>query len=280
MRSTLLARCLRSHHYPTPFRHPARMSPLFLCFPSGWTGRGCVQPAAEPRHVQRHNHALNVWERTNAVWGAQRALPAATTVERSLHVACATAASPTPYCFPSRVSPFFRCFPFDAAASVGVQPAAKLRHVQRHKHAIHVYGALYACPASSLHSWALPARCLRRHRYFTHSRLPARMPPLFLCTPLDSAGRVAVQPAAEPRHVQRRNHALHVSGLLRACPATNQPPHLGPPSTLLATPPLLYRYSTATPPLLYALPPPDPHAAPLPMHSFRLDRTRRRSTSR
>ena len=167
MRSTLLARCLRSHHYPTPFRHPARMSPLFLCFPSGWTGRGCVQPAAEPRHVQRHNHALNVWERTNAVWGAQRALPAATTVERSLHVACATAASPTPYCFPSRVSPFFRCFPFDAAASVGVQPAAKLRHVQRHKYAIHVYGALYACPASSLHSWALPARCLRRHRYST-----------------------------------------------------------------------------------------------------------------
>ena len=186
---------------------------------------------------------------------------------------------PTSSHLPARMSPFFLCFPFDSAASVGVQPAAELRHVQRHKHAIRVSGALYACLASSPHSRGPSQHAACAATATPHTRLPARMPPLFLCTPLDSAGRVAVQPAAEPRHVQRRNHALHVSGLLRACPATNQPPHLGPPSTLLATPPLLYRYSTATPPLLYALPPPDPHAAPLPMHSF-LDRTRRRSTSR
>ena len=106
------------------------------------------------------------------------------------------------------------------AGRVGVEPAAELRHVQRPTHGLHVQGALRACPASSLHSWALPAHCLRRG-HPTPSSLPTPMLPLFLCTPLDSAGRVDVQPAAELRHLQRHNHDVHVSGALRACPASS-----------------------------------------------------------
>eukprot|EP00964_Phaeocystis_antarctica_P039602 scaffold22650_cov55-Phaeocystis_antarctica.AAC.3 len=36
--------------------------------------------------------------------------------------------------------------PFHSAVRVGVQPAAELRHVQRHGHVLHVPGALRACP--------------------------------------------------------------------------------------------------------------------------------------
>eukprot|EP00964_Phaeocystis_antarctica_P155727 scaffold125028_cov42-Phaeocystis_antarctica.AAC.1 len=93
------------------------------------------------------------------------------------------------------------------------------------------------------------------------------MPLLFLCLPLDSAERASVQPAAEPRHVQRHEHEPDVLRAPRACPAS----HLhswGPPSTLLA--PL--------PP--HARPPPGPHAAPFPMLPFRLGSTCMRSTSR
>ena len=40
------------------------------------------------------------------------------------------------------------CPPFDSAASVIVQPAAVLRHVQGHRYVRHVSGALRSCPGS------------------------------------------------------------------------------------------------------------------------------------
>ena len=43
----------------------------------------------------------------------------------------------------------------------------------------------------------------------TPSRLPPRVSPS-MCLGCDSAARVGVQPAAEPRHVQRHDHAGHV----------------------------------------------------------------------
>eukprot|EP00964_Phaeocystis_antarctica_P104650 scaffold69773_cov45-Phaeocystis_antarctica.AAC.1 len=47
-----------------------------------------------------------------------------------------------------------------SAVRVGVQPAAELRHLQRHEHAIHVRGALLPVPCSRNCSRALfPARC-------------------------------------------------------------------------------------------------------------------------
>ena len=157
---------------------------------------------------------------------------------------------PTPSRLPAHMSPLFPRFPFDSAVRDGVQPAAELRHVQRHKHAGDVFGALRACPASSLHSWALPARAACAAAAPTPCHLPACMSPLFLCFPSDSAGRGGVQPAAELRHVQRHNYAKHVFGALRARPC-QKPPQLGPASTLLALVP---------PP--HALPPPGPHCRP------------------
>ena len=128
---------------------------------------------------------------------------------------------PTPSRHPTRMSPLFLCIPFDAAERVGFQPAAEPRDFKCHPNGLHVLRALCACPASSLHSWVLPARCLRRRRSSTPSRHRARMSRLFRCFPFDSAVRVGVQPAAEPRHVQRHEHAIHVSGALRACPASS-----------------------------------------------------------
>ena len=52
-----------------------------------------------------------------------------------------------PACRPSSYASVFY-----SAARVGVQPAAELRHVQRHRHGEHVWGVLRACPALSLHS--------------------------------------------------------------------------------------------------------------------------------
>ena len=39
-----------------------------------------------------------------------------------------------------------------SAVRVGVQPAAKLRHVQRHRHGLHVHGVPVACAAPNLQS--------------------------------------------------------------------------------------------------------------------------------
>eukprot|EP00964_Phaeocystis_antarctica_P112781 scaffold76891_cov58-Phaeocystis_antarctica.AAC.2 len=51
-----------------------------------------------------------------------------------------------------------------SAVRDGVQPAAELRHLQRHRHAIHVLRALLPepCPQSAVEP--SPARCLHRGR--------------------------------------------------------------------------------------------------------------------
>ena len=49
-----------------------------------------------------------------------------------------------------------------SAARVGVQPAAELRHVQRHNHGVHVPGALLPLPFPQSTVEPSPARCVRR----------------------------------------------------------------------------------------------------------------------
>jgi hypothetical protein len=78
----------------------------------------------------------------------------------------------------------------------------------------------------------LLARCLRRRRF------------RFLCFPFDTAGRVGVQPAPGPQHVQRHNHGAHISGVRSAVPC-QQPPQLGP----CTPPPLLRALQPSTLPL-------------------------------
>ena len=68
-----------------------------------------------------------------------------------------------------------------SAASVGVQPAAELRHVRRHGRASHVSGAppsRVPCPVSSQ---LLRARCVHRHRLHTPSRPLCRPPHVPWC---------------------------------------------------------------------------------------------------
>merc|ERR1712127_536330 len=62
-----------------------------------------------------------------------------------------------PYTSPRRTCPSFRLL----AGAVGVQPAAELRHLQRHIHERHVLRALLPvpCPQSAVEPRALHAAC-------------------------------------------------------------------------------------------------------------------------
>eukprot|EP00964_Phaeocystis_antarctica_P009989 scaffold5448_cov59-Phaeocystis_antarctica.AAC.1 len=130
-------------------------------------------------------------------------------VGSSVHAACTATPPPCALAPPTpRVALHVpRC---DSAGRVGVQPAAELRHVQRHEHGLHVlraHPARVPCPVSS---WFLRAP-LRAppHRPHASSRLLA--PRVAIHVPrCDSADSGGVQPAAEPRHVQRHEHGGHV----------------------------------------------------------------------
>ena len=172
---------MRRRRLPTPFCRPA-------CRPFSYASLYTRQGASG------FNQPLSL--DTSSVTGmssmfsvrSARALPAAPIAGSSSPraVACA-AASPRlpatgPACHPSSDASLF-----DPTGRVFVQPAAEPRHVQRHKHGVHVSGALRACPGSKPHSWVLPARRLRRG-HPTPSRLLTPHATLFLCLPFDSAG--------------------------------------------------------------------------------------------
>ena len=91
-----------------------------------------------------------------------------------------------------------------------------------------------------------PARRLRRRRP-RPSRLPARTSPRIVCLLFDSAGRlgwVGVQPAAEPRHLQRHNHERHVR---RALLPAVEPLPLHAPSAVAAPMPSHLQAHTSPP---------------------------------
>jgi len=158
---------------------------------------------------------------------------------------------------------------FDSAARYGFQPAAELRHIQRHGHGLHVLRALRACPAPQPSVGAFPVHAPLAPPPLHAASRPAASPRAAY-PPFDSAARHGFQPAAELRHVQRHEHAQHVQGALRACPAA-----LGFGQTLV---PL--RAACAAPAPRPASRSPAPHLAPHRMPSFRLGSPRRRSTSR
>ena len=141
----------------------------------------------------------------------------------------------------------------DTPGSVGLQPAADSRHVQRHRHERHVSGAchdlvpsfcpsrLRMCPPfdSAVRVGVQPAadsRHVQRHNHVPHVSgalcaramhlIPSFCPfRLRMCPPFDSAGRFGVQPTADDRHFQRHIHEPHAFGALRAC---TPDPQLGP----------------------------------------------------
>ena len=133
------ARCL-CRRLPTPSRLSPRMSPLCasLC---GWADRlvitwAPVQPAAEFRHVQRHDHGQHVLG----------ALRACLTPNVQLGLPCALLAPPSAPALPPRslrICPTREPRPCDSAGRERVQPAAEFRHVERQGHELHVFGAPY-----------------------------------------------------------------------------------------------------------------------------------------
>ena len=94
------------------------------------TGHVGVQSAAEFRHVQRHRHVRNV--------SGSPHVPCARYL--GLFLPCILSSK---YLCRHHPTPPFRplCPRFDSSGSVGIQPAAESRHVQRHKHAWHASGA-------------------------------------------------------------------------------------------------------------------------------------------
>ena len=121
---------------PPPYALPTCMSPLFLCVPLHSAGRGCVQPAAEFRHVQRHDHGQHVLG----------ALRACLTPNVQLGLPCALLAPPSAPALPPRslrVWPTHEPRPCDSAGRERVQPAAEFRHVERQGHELLVFGAPY-----------------------------------------------------------------------------------------------------------------------------------------
>jgi surface protein len=110
-----------------------------------------------------------------------RAPPSASTVGASLLLAPPTT-PPHPRASLPACRPSSHGSPLYSAGDGGVQPAAELRHVQRHRHGAHVSRALRTCPALSLLSRGLPAACATDHPA-PPSRLLARMSPRLLCFP-------------------------------------------------------------------------------------------------
>ena len=190
-------------------------------------GRVGVQPAAEPRHVQRHNHVRHVPSALLPVPCHQSAV--APSLARCLPPRSSTACCPRPAHFASLRMPFFRL----SAERVGVQPVAELRHVQRHEHAIHVLRAFLATRALlPICSRALPCT-LDAPRSSTACCPPTRIP------------RPAPQPRALPPICSR---ALPCT--LRAprsstacCPLTRTP--RSAPHALLLTLGRAHRRSTS-----------------------------------
>ena len=144
-----------------------------------------------------------------------------------------------------------------SAASVGVQPAAELRHLQCHGHDHHVLRALLPMPFPQSSVEPSPARCVHRGRPPPPASRSAPRPASHaLLSTLGTAGREGVQPAAELRHLQRHEHGRHVLRALRAYPASN-----------LQSSPLLHAACTAD---ARHLRPPGLRLAPHHMRSFRL----------
>ena len=127
---------------PPPSHLPARTSPRHVCPPCESAGRGELQPASELRHVQRHNHGVDVL----------CACSRPDLQPRQPFPAVRLAPSPPrapPSHLPARTSPRHVCQPCDSAVRGCLQPATELRHVQGHNHGEHVS---CACPRPDLSS--------------------------------------------------------------------------------------------------------------------------------
>eukprot|EP00964_Phaeocystis_antarctica_P069348 scaffold42116_cov53-Phaeocystis_antarctica.AAC.2 len=155
-RPRLLSRTLAPHRMPC-----FRLSAV----------RNSVQPAAELRHLQRHNHGRHVLRALLPVACSQSAVepsPARCVNRGRPPPPAARSVSLAPHRMPS--------FRLSAVREQGVQPAVELRHLQRHGHEPHVQRALLPvpCPQSAIEP--SPARCVHRGRPQPPTSQPAPRP--------------------------------------------------------------------------------------------------------
>ena len=150
----------------------------------------------------------------------------------------------TPSRLPTRTSTRPACAPSFRLSAVceSVQPAAELRHVQRHKHVGHVPRALAACTLPPILQPGPPLRRLRPPLLHAPSHLPTHTSPRILRPPLDSAGNerlVRQQQAGDPLRMggQSGQLGLHHCWLCRDLGALGgfgklPPLKIGQPSAL------------------------------------------------
>ena len=158
-----------------------------------------VQPAAELRHLQRHNHAAHVLR-------ALLPVPCPRICSRALSCTLRAPRSPAASRLPTRtLAPHRMPSVRLSAGRVSVQPAAELRHLQRHGHALHVLRALLPVPCSPICSRALPCtRCVHTAIARRPPALPGRTSYRTTCPPCDSADHTLLvqrQQAAHPLRV-------------------------------------------------------------------------------
>ena len=175
----------------SPACRPACLAPHGMPSFRPSAARVGVQPVAELRHLQRRGHEPHVL-------GALLPVPCSHICNRAppLHVACTAVARrlppPSPHVVPHRM-PSVRL----SAVRVGVQPAAELRHLQRHGDELHVRGALLPVPRPQSAVEPSPARCLHCGRPPPPACRPVYLAPHCIPFIRPSAARVIVQPAAE-----------------------------------------------------------------------------------
>ena len=162
---------------------------------------------------------------------------------------------PGPHLGPNPTRP-----PFGSVESVVVQPVAQLRHVQCLDHEQHVRRALRACPAPQPSVGPSPCMPLVP---LPPEVLPPHLGPNPIRPPFES--RQAASAFNQPLSFE--TSSLEDLGFMFVVRSTRT---LGP--SLESVPWL-------APPTPYALSPPCPHLAPHLKSSFRLGRTRGRSTS-
>ena len=156
-----------------------------------------------------------------------------------------------------------------SAESVGVQPAAELRHLARHRHVQHVLRALLPVPCSHSAVEPSPARCLHAVAPAA-SRLQARISLPIVCPPFDSrqAARAFNQPLSFDTSSVTDMQWMFGVRSARA---------LWHPSLQVGSSPCVARLRCYGP---HTLPPSVLHLAPLRMLCIQFGRPRMRSTSR
>jgi len=243
---------------PTPPSHlPARTSPRFVCPPCASQQASSFNQllSFDTSKVTSMHTMFTV--RSRACPGSQLSIP--------VHAACSRRHPPPlpppgPH-FGPHLMPSLR---LGMPGRAGVQSAAELRHVQRHRHELHVLRALRACPGPHSLELGPPRACRLGRGRPMRCRLPAaRTSSRIVCPPSTRQLAYAFnQPLRfDTSKVTTMSDMFYVRSARALAPSLGS----GPPRARR----FRCRHTAPT-----ALSPPGPHLALHRMPSLRLSRTR------